>query len=241
MRVLIRLAVLAALVCPLIGAVAAHAQTPEDVIETAPELSSGGERARHVCWSDGFVVRDGVETPLAGLPCTDQFAPIPLSVTDRLLVEVPDEATAVAVAGEPCVTRGLGRWACDAPGKGQGLLVAVDYPGGGSEWTVDVTVLPPGFVATDREANVRFRLAGRHLRIQLLGGSNVGSEIGDREVTAVCQARGPHGAKRIRRFRWRAGERTQGILFSARLRRAPRWCLIERLSGTDVAGVRFPR
>ncbi len=205
------------------------------------EVSSGGDPARHVCWT--------------GAPCTTQYAPLLLSVDDRVDVEFSADVTGVRLGrsssdpGRPCAAAGMRRWRCLPPGQrgsARTLTLAAKHIGGDVSWVFDVRLLPRGFRATDRHNGVRFRLAGRHLRAQLAPipdtrPADARSYLWGKEVTAVCRARGK-GRTVVDTMRWPKGRLTINFSFARSLGGPPRWCVIEDADdGGDYALVRFPR
>lgn len=232
----------------------------------APAVSSGGEPAPHVCFVTGRTRGpDGVERPVQGPPCTTQFAPLMVSVEDRLNVGTNFRGRAVSlsgpgIAGERACTKAsprgltvpeaLKRWSCKPPARPSGaghLTVHVDDGQSLSAWQVDVVLLPRGFRATDRWRQVRFRLAGRHLRMQMLpnpdGSVPAGDALWDRGVKVICAR--PHARTArdtdVKRMRWPKDRLAASVLFERPFVRRPRWCLIEDRTGGDVAFVRFPK
>jgi hypothetical protein len=204
------------------------------------EISSGGDPARHVC--------------RVGAPCTLQFAPLMLSVEDRLDV-VAVGATAVSIGdGHACAARAAGRWACRVPDEtlsAADLGLTVTHPEGTSRYVFDVVLLPRGFRATARVEGVRFRLAGRHLRMQLVPRDNhhppdARAELWGKRLNVGCarRQRGPFGKPRVafKRMYWPRGALTRSVLFDRPFFKRPRWCVIEAgPTGGDVAAVRFSR
>jgi hypothetical protein len=145
-------------------------------------------------------------------------------------------------------------WRCpvppDAHGAGQ-LSIALDNgPGSAEAWYFDTLVVGPGHRATDKRAKVRFRVAGRHLRMQLplAGGfGDARGELWGKRLTAVCagaewSARRPYRHARIAHLRWPVRQEGVSVRFDRPLGGPPRWCLVEgRKTGGDVAFARFPR
>jgi hypothetical protein len=228
------------------GSAVAAPVMPEPPDTTPPEISSGGDRARHVC----RVIR-----PAA---CTREYRPLALSRDDRVAVRVPVSAVYVGLSvpngdSSECVARGEGLWGCAMPAasrEDRQLNVDVGYPVVDVRWTFDALVLPRSQRATDRSEKVRFRLAGRHLRVELRPGSDAGEDLWGKRVRAACVSRRwltatPHlpvARKYVvaRRFTWPRGATTHTLFFDRWLRRNALSCVIEPARDTsDIAGAFF--
>lgn len=213
-----------------------------------PQVSSDGEQARHLCFQGG--TQDASEIP-GPFPCTAQYAPLMLSVSDRLDVRLAPAATSVALAASRegdsanrCRRSARDRWSCRLRGLSRQisqLWLSIRYPDGDGEvemrWTFDAKLLPPGWRASDRDAGVRFRLAGRFLRASLFERlrshpSSLRAELWGKQVKAVCRGRG--GALRIKKLRWPGG--WDAVTFALpRGLAQPRRCLLEDRTGGDIA------
>jgi hypothetical protein len=212
-------------------------------------ISSGGEPAPHVCHR--------------GSACTLIFSPLVLASDDRIEVMAPfgapmaiSDSNSVAPVRHPCrvsrrqplVIPMYQLWVCPVPpgARGSGrLAVLLDTGDGRTEtWDFDTLVVGRGLRATDKETKVRFRLAGRHLRMQLVEPSDARGEVWGKRLTAVCARRDwtfrrPYKGLRIAHLTWPARQGGASVRFKRPLGAPPRWCLVEE-DGGDVAFARFP-
>lgn len=181
---------------------------------------------------------------------------------DRLDVVAPAQATAVRVTsstgqgeGRACRRSAVpGSWACRPPavpwGRA-GLIVRIGYPEATASWRFQAKALPRSLRATDKWARVRFRLAGRHLHMQLVPRRDhmppdARARLWGKRLTVLCashrrDATRPATDKVVRRVRWPDGQLSLLLSFARGLDGPPRWCLVEDRTGGDVARVRFPR
>lgn len=245
------------------GSATAAPTTPVYPDTTPPEISSGGDRARHVCFAEAAVIQpESGPRPIVAQPgpCTSEFRPLALSRDDRVAVRVPASAVAVALLAPGgdrtvCVARGDGLWGCAMPAADKNarqLTVSIGYPGADLRWTFDALVLPRAQRATDQVEKVRFRLAGRHLRVQMLSGTIVADDLWGKRVKVACVSRNWLSARPlfpvarehyvVERFRWLQEATTHSVFFGRSLHRNAYSCVIEPArSGADIAGVFFPR
>jgi hypothetical protein len=102
--------------------------------------------------------------------------------------------------------------------------------------------------ATDRSAGVHFRLAGERLTARLIPRGNrvppdARGELWGKRVRAVCVASfDPRAARAVSRARdWPSGRMRLGFRFRRDISSRVKWCLLERVSGGDIAVVDFER
>jgi hypothetical protein len=239
--------------------------TPTDALTSAPRIFSGGEPARHVCFA-GATSRDRNGAPLVldPAPCKRHYAPLRISVDERLyLYAYPGGEMVVARFGVPSSRLACGRtlrslfgprdaglnWTCRIPGRpysARRLSLSMIFRGGGhSRWVFDVMLLPRGFRATAQEAQVRFRIADRYLRMQLLPRRFPQTDLRGKRLKVTCVRRGwsrsaPHEGAAIRRVRWPKWQLGMSLTFERPLGGSPSWCRVEH-RGEELALAKFPR